>query len=295
MAMPMPVSLVVKWLEDSGTEAANLSYVWRDGDSRLSKCGGNATPHRSHRRAKFLPGRDIPLIICAPVKSMSFRSDLIMSALTADYLDVIERLPAGALLRLQNVGWEDYEHLLSQMETCPGHRVTYDGGRLMIMSPLPEHEEYKEFIYSLARVISEELGVALETRGSATFRSKRLAKGAEPDTCFYVQNAARVIGRRTIDLDTDPPPDVVVEIDTTNESLDKFHIYAALGVPEIWRYDGRQAFIYQLTGADYAEIKHSLAFPKLTSTDLTQFIEQSKSEGQTAALTAFRQTIRARS
>ncbi len=84
---------------------------------------------------------------------------------------------------------------------------------------------------------------------------------AEPDTSFYVQNAARMIGKRRIDLETDPPPDVVVEIDVSNESLSKFPIYAALGVPEIWLYDGQEARFYQLSEQSYREIPRSLAFP----------------------------------
>ena len=214
-----------------------------------------------------------------------------MSTLTVNYLDVIERLPAGAMLRLQDVSWNEYEYLLTLMEAHPGHRVSYDGGRLTIMSPLFEHEYYKEFICSLVRILSEELGLALETAGSTTFKRKQLAKGVEPDTCFYVQNAARMIGRRKLDLNTDPPPDVVVEIDTTDESLDKFSIYAALGVPEIWRYDGQQAHFYERAESSYQDIQNSRAFPSLSASSLTEAVEQSKTAGQTAALAAFRQRI----
>ena len=209
-----------------------------------------------------------------------------MSTLTTNYLDIIERLPAGTLLRLQNVDWDEYEHLLTQMEDYPGHRLSYDRGRLTVLSPSTEHEEYKDSIYSLVRVMSLELGVTLETRGAATFKSKLLKKGLEPDACFYVQNAARVIGKRRIILDVDPPPDVVVEVDTTNESLPKFPIYVALGVPEIWRYDGQRTHFYKLAGEGYEVIQNSLAFPNFTTEDLTQYMEQSKTEGQTAALTA---------
>ena len=216
-----------------------------------------------------------------------------MSTETVDYMEAIAHLPAGATLRLPSVSWEEYETLLSDLSDWPGMRVSYDEGKVEIMSPSPEHKDYKEFVYSLARVISEESNITLETRGSATFRQKRKAKGAEPDTCFYMQNAARIIGQRTIDLEVDPPPDVVVEIDTTNESLSKFNIYAAFGVPEIWRYDGEQAHIYQLTNQTYVEANSSLAFSSLTATALTDFIAQSKTQGQTAALIAFRQWWRA--
>jgi Uma2 family endonuclease len=163
-----------------------------------------------------------------------------MSALTTNYLDIIERLPAGALLRLPNVAWDEYEHLLSQMAIHPGHRLSYDRGRLIIVSPSAEHEEYKESIHSMARVMAEELGVTLETRGATTFKSEQLKKGVEPDTCLYVQNAVHIIGQRTITLGVDPPPDVAVEIDMSNDSLYKFSVYVALGVPEIWRYDGQR-------------------------------------------------------
>ncbi len=88
---------------------------------------------------------------------------------------------------------------------------------------------------------------------------------AEPDTSFYVQNAARMIGKRRIDLETDPPPDVVVEIDVSNESLSKFPIYAALGMPEIWLYDGQEARFYQLSEQSYQETPCSLAFPASTA------------------------------
>ena len=217
-----------------------------------------------------------------------------MSTQTTNYLDLIERLPAGAKLELPDIGWDEYEQLLSQMEHSPGHRLSYVRGRLIIVSPSTEHEDYKEFIYSLARVISLETGVKLETRGAATFKSNKLAKGAEPDTCFYVQNAARVVGKRRINLDIDPPPDVVVEIDMSRESLYKLQIYATLGVPEIWRYDGKAAHFYTLVGENYEVTQHSLAFPTLSAHDLTRYVEQSKTEGQSVVLAAFLQGLRSR-
>lgn len=217
-----------------------------------------------------------------------------MSTLTTDYLDLVERLPEGALLRLQNVGWDEYEHLLSQMNALPGRRVTYDSGRLIIMSPSHEHEFYKVCISGLARVLADELDMVVEGAGATTLKSRLLAKGVEPDECFYVRNAAHIIGKLTLDLRTDPPPDVVVEIDTTNDSLDKFHVYAALGVPEIWRYDGERMKFYGLVGEGYQAIEHSLAFPSLAAADLARFVELSKTAGQTAALKAFREELRAR-
>ncbi|HVF27486.1 MAG TPA: Uma2 family endonuclease [Pyrinomonadaceae bacterium] len=134
----------------------------------------------------------------------------------------------------------------------------------------------------------------METRGSTTYRRRRKVKGAESDTSLYVQNAARMIGKRRIDLETDPTPDVVVEIDASNASLSKFPIYAALGVPEIWLYEGREARFYQLAEQSYRETSRGLAFPALTAAALTEFLARTKTSGQTAALAALRSRQSAR-
>ena len=217
-----------------------------------------------------------------------------MSTHTANYLDVIDRLPTGATLLLRHIGWDEYEQLLDELAERAGLRVSYDEGKLEIMSPLPEHEKVKGFIHDLARILAEEMDIPLETLGSATYRRERNAKGAEPDESFYVQNAASIIGKREIDLNVDPPPDIVVEIDLTNESTTKFPIYAALSVPEIWRYDGEQAQVYNLVGEAYIEAPASRFFAVVTGEVLAEFIEQSKRQGQSVALMAFRRWMQAR-
>ena len=117
-----------------------------------------------------------------------------MSTQTASYIEAIEHLPKGAILRLPHVSWEDYEQLLADLSDDYHVRVSYACGWLEIMSPLPEHEEFADVVLGITREITRELGVKLETRGSMTIRSAWQAQGAEPDTCFYVQNAARIIG-----------------------------------------------------------------------------------------------------
>jgi Uma2 family endonuclease len=215
-----------------------------------------------------------------------------MSMRTPSYVDAIERLPPGAMLILPHVAWDEYEQLLEELGDRPGVRVTYTQGRLEIMSPSEEHEQHKELILAVARVLSEELGLPLETRGSATRKHRGLGKGVEPDTSFYVANAHRVIGRRAADPDTDPPPDVVVEVDVTHESRSKLPVYAAFGVPEIWRYDGTAVEIYVLAGTEYASASTSRAFPELSASLLLEFLELGKHRGQSEALRAFRRRIR---
>jgi Uma2 family endonuclease/predicted nucleotidyltransferase len=217
-----------------------------------------------------------------------------MTTRSADYRETIEHLPEGALLVLQGVSWEEYERLLKDLVDRPGMRVTYDQGRLEIMSPSPEHEIYKEAVARMVYALCDELELNVEGLGSSTWKKKPDMKGTEPDTCFYLANAAGIIGKRQIDLTVDPPPDLVVEIDQTNESLSKFPIYAALMVPEIWRYDakGHRTLMYELLHESYVEVAFSRAFPILTGDVIATFLEQSQTQGQRAALAAFRRWIR---
>lgn len=191
---------------------------------------------------------------------------------------------------VHDVSWDDYEQLLAELADRPGVRVTYDDGKLEIMSPLPEHEKCKRFIERIIDALSDELDVNVEPLGSATWKRKRDRRGAEADTCYYVANAERIIGKRRIDLNVDPPPDLAVEIDATNESSIKFPIYSAFGIPEIWRYDVKRSRVemYELRENVYVEIHSSHAFPLLTAEALAGFIDQSKARGQKAAMSAFR-------
>ncbi|MCI0387408.1 MAG: Uma2 family endonuclease [Acidobacteria bacterium] len=207
-------------------------------------------------------------------------------------LKAIEHLPEGGTLTLNDVSREDYARLLADLDDSNRVRVSYDHGRLEIMSPSPIHEMFKELILRIADAYSLITGCELETLGSTTFNPDTLDQGAEPDTCFYVRNAARIIGKLKIDLSVDPPPDVAVEIDISSDSTNKLAIYQSLGVPEVWIYNGRRMGVYHLTDQGYVEAPNSLAFSLLTADALTEALEKSKTIGQNAALRSFRNWLR---
>lgn len=179
---------------------------------------------------------------------------------------------------LSNISWETYERLLADHEDSSAPRFTYDQGMLEIMSPNPEHEVTNRRIAQLVLVIGEETGMVVADFGSTTFKREDLERGFEPDSCFYIQNEERVRGKKRLDLTVDPPPDLVIEVDITSPSLAKFPIYARLGVPEVWRYDGEKLSIHGLEeDAGYAEIQRSSVLPTLTADVLTKFIHRSDS------------------
>ncbi|PYT04832.1 MAG: hypothetical protein DMF60_14010 [Acidobacteria bacterium] len=215
-----------------------------------------------------------------------------MSVTPTDYLAAIEHLPAGAVLCIDDVPWEEYENLLADLGESYAVRIFYDRGRMEIMAPGSTHERPKSAINRLITVLSDELDIDLESLGSTTLKAQIKAKGAEPDDCFYVQNATLIIGVEDLDLKHDPPPDIVVEIDRTSTSLNKFEIYAALGVPEIWRVTGRKVQFYLLADDTYEESPLSGAFPFLTALTLSDFVARAIREGGRRSARAFRKWVR---
>lgn len=192
---------------------------------------------------------------------------------------------------LTGVSWDTYERLLSDLENQSAPRLTFDRGLLEIMSPSSEHERYNRTIALLVEVLAEELGIDVDNLGSTTFRREDIERGFEPDSCFYIQNADAVKGKARIDLTSDPAPDLVIEIDITSGSLDKLPIYAQVGVPEIWRFDGEKLTIFQRVDDDYMRVAASLIFPLLTSEILTNFIMESIKSGRTTWLRELRAWI----
>jgi Uma2 family endonuclease len=195
---------------------------------------------------------------------------------------------------LRRVSWETYERLLEDHVDSSAPRFTYDRGELEIISPSPEHEWYNRLICDLVKLLARELRVDVLDLGSTTFRRADAERGFEPDSCFYVTHVRQVRGKKRLDLATDPPPDIVVEIVVTHPSLDKFPICAAFGIPEIWTYDGSHLSMYQLQGPEYVEAIASGALPELKASQLTEFLELGKTLGSVAwpdeVLRRFRQS-----
>lgn len=192
---------------------------------------------------------------------------------------------------LKGVSWQTFQALLADVGDDRAWRIAYDNGVLEIRMPYLEHEVPKRLLESLVEWIADELDIEVMSAGSLLLEREDLTRAIEPDTCFYIQNEA-LVRSRDIDLETDPPPDLAVESDYTNSSLNKFTIYAALGVPEIWR-DRRQTLeVYQLVEGKYETVAQSVAFPFLPIAEVPGFIEQSRAIGQRAAVRLFRTRIR---
>jgi Uma2 family endonuclease len=173
---------------------------------------------------------------------------------------------------LHDISWETYESLLRELEGQQ-LRLTYDRGELEIMTPSPRHGKIGLLIARLIETYTLELHVPLVGLSNTTWRRESLEKGIEADECYYLANATWAAGREEFDLDVDPPPDLAIEVDISRSSLDKQSIYAALGVPELWRYEDDQLSIVQLdTQGHYQPSQASPSLPHLPPKVIERFV-----------------------
>ncbi|GET41723.1 Uma2 family endonuclease [Microseira wollei] len=197
----------------------------------------------------------------------------------------------GQYLTLRDISWAEFEAILDELGEHRAARVAYFQEVLEIRMPLPEHEINKELIGDMIKLLLDELELDWQSYGSTTFKRREMAAGLEPDTCFYIQNARRMIGKRRLDLSVDPPPDLAVEIDVTSKT--QLSAYLALGVPELWCYGDGKLQVFVLGEGEYVQVETSPTFGNLPIIEgILQFLKLSETEGSSAARRAFRQWVR---
>lgn len=203
-------------------------------------------------------------------------------------------LPESQSTLLSPISWQTYESLLKDLDENVRVRLIYDREQLeIIMSPLlPPHEIYSTLIHSFIIILGDERDLDIRSLGSTTLRRQDLKRGLEPDKSYYIQHEAQVRDKQILDLTQIPPPDLVVEIDMTNPSLKKLPIYLALGVPELWRYDGEVFDIYQKIDNEYVKCEVSLAFNLPLRTVIPELLKKSFCVGERMVLREFRQWVR---
>lgn len=200
-------------------------------------------------------------------------------------------LQPGQCLTLQQITWTEFEAILDELGEHRAARLAYYQGVLEIRMPTPEHEVDKELIGDMVKILLDELQLDWEPYGSTTFKRLEMAAGVEPDTCFYIQNARKMIGKRRINLSVDPPPDLAIEIDVTSKT--QLSSYMALGVPELWCYGNGKLQVFVLNQGEYVQVETSLIFANLPVIEgILQFLQLSLTQGSSTARRAFRQWVR---
>lgn len=178
---------------------------------------------------------------------------------------------------LYGVSWEVYEKLLQDYWEMPSPRFTYDSGILEVVMPNSSSHEADTFILTQIVVyIAGELEIDFRNFGSTIFRRKIFRKGFEPDSCFYIQSLALIEGKSNLGRENEIPPDLIIEVNRTSSSVPRMPIFAAFGVKEVWRFDGKKVKFYTLEEGIYLEIENSIALPVLSGKKATEFLRESR-------------------
>jgi Uma2 family endonuclease len=207
-------------------------------------------------------------------------------------MSTVQAVPSTSVV-LQGIEWRTYSRLLRLFEERRSIRLTYDRGDLEIMTLSPEHENLNLLLNHLVVAAAEELGLEIASYGSMTIRRRGRRRGLEADQCYWIANEPRMRGRNRIDLRKDPPPDLVIEVDVSRSSLNRMAIYAALGVPEVWRLD-QQGFSILVLGAngEYAAGTNSISFPVVAATAVATYLALRGQVGENALVRQFRTWIK---
>lgn len=188
---------------------------------------------------------------------------------------------------LHGVPWHTYEFLLDAL--AGRHlRISYFRGDLEIMTVSHEHEFNKSILGRLVEMMTFELNIPIHSGGQTTFRRVLKEVGLEADECYWIENERRMRGRKKFDIERDPPPDLTLEIEVTKSALPRMEIYAALRVPEVWRFDGKKLRVFLLNAkGKYEESSTSRAFPMVPIKEIERFLLESETTDETTLLRAF--------
>lgn len=199
---------------------------------------------------------------------------------------------AETRILLENISWQTFKAMLADMGSGRNTRLAYDNGTVEIMTALMPHESSNRFIEGIIVVLCEELGLEFRRSGSLTLTRDELKQGGEPDSSYYIQNEALVRDKENIDLEKDPPPDLVLEVEYSRPRVDKFRIYSAIAVPEFWRFNGTALRIYTLSNGEYSEVELSPTFGSVPVREIPRFLQDAKKNGEMATTRAFRTWVK---
>ncbi len=193
--------------------------------------------------------------------------------------------PPDQATLLHGVTWDEYTRFRDDPENH-GSRMTYSDGVLEIMTLSFFHEMISVLIHEFVSTWRVHRNIEVQALGSMTLRSQLLEKGLEGDQSYYIQHAADVLGTAEVDIEQ-LPPDLAIEVDHTRSSVKKMPIYAALGVPEVWRWRRETLTVLRLEDGEYVEHAESIVLPGFPLDQLCQALARRSEVGQTTLIREF--------
>ena len=197
------------------------------------------------------------------------------------------QLSPGSDVVLQGQTWADYEALLATRNERSNIKIYFNAQTrtIRLMSPSPRHGNRSRALSKFVESLLEHQGRDYQNYDPITLK-KFDEKGIEPDSCFYIANWQAVLGKEKIDLEIDPPPDLVLEVDLT--SLTQPQAYESIASPELWIYREEKLSIYTLENGRYVKSINSPTFPGIPVINLMpEYVEKAWREGTSVAVRQF--------
>ncbi len=209
--------------------------------------------------------------------------------------ELLQRVRDEGRVLLTGVSWKEYQRLMDSLgeRSCPH---AYDRGSLELMPKSNLHELLKSLLHQLILVWADENDIPIDMGGETTLQREDLERGVEGDEIYWIRNLERLHDPVQLDLQRDPPPDLVIEAEVSTPAVNKLGIYAALGVPEIWRIDADRIRVGRLDSAgNYQWGEQSVLFPTLPLTEVFRFMQDgARTRDRISVMRAFRAWVRLR-
>jgi Uma2 family endonuclease len=200
--------------------------------------------------------------------------------------------PSEQRILLHHVSWDTYRRLADDLGDRRSVRLAYNRGVLEIMSPGETHETFKSFLRKVIEKAAEELDIPHVALASTTWERPLAERGIEADECyFFAPEKVDDVCQRPGDVAERLAPDLVLEIDLRRSAVDRPEIYSTLGVPEVWRFNGKTLEIDRLTPAGSYETVAESQFLPLSAAEIVPWITGPQPD-DTAWSRRFRQWLR---
>jgi Uma2 family endonuclease len=157
-------------------------------------------------------------------------------------------IPGEQRIVIRGLSWDLYDRLSDAIREGDHVYLAYDGKDLEIMTTGRLHDDYKELFGRFMNAITYELAIPNRGAGQTTWKRPELERGLEADQSYYFEPAklaadAKGLARKSNNVADYPNPDLAIEVDISASQVDRPSIYAALKVPEVWRFDGESLTI----------------------------------------------------
>jgi len=190
--------------------------------------------------------------------------------------------------------WEGYQALTRIVDEGDNHvRIAFDGRMVELMSPSLPHESDLASLEEIVRIIADERSLPFRPMRSTRWDRPETSRGLEPDACFYLTAEKVAAARGQTDAAECPVPDLALEIDYSASQIDRDSIYEALGVPEVWSFDGEGLAIEVLSPAGRHDRVASSPSLGVSAADVTAWMLRGRSEDFLDWARGFRAWVRA--